>query len=167
MAKVLITADIHINDYRNHNLFDNPEFRLHQFKKLSQRLVSIIQERPEIEAVIIAGDFLHVAAPRPYVTNKAFEFLSNIAERCPVYLTHGQHDIDTRRTGIAENTLLSLCNHNKDVYYLHKESVTLGGCEFYFLGWVPNTEEEFANLERKGGTDVLIGHFQPGSNYPQ
>ena len=163
MPKVLITADIHINDYRNHNLFNKPTFRLDQFHVLAQRFVYEIQTNPEIEALVIAGDFIHLAAPRPYVVNRAFDFLDYVSRWCPIYLTHGQHDIDTRRTGIAGNTLLSLCNMNKNVHYLHMDHTDIGGRDFYFLGWVPDTEEQIDCLAKGGGTDVFIGHFQPGT----
>jgi DNA repair exonuclease SbcCD nuclease subunit len=163
MSKILITADVHISDYRNHNLFNTPTFRLDQFDKLAQRIVYLGQRDPDIEALIIAGDFLHVASPRPYVVNRAFDFLSYVSQWLPIYLTHGQHDIDTRRTGVTGNTLLTLCNLHKSVQYIHRNFVEIGGRNFYFLGWVPDTEAQIMHLKQIGGCDVFIGHFQPGT----
>jgi DNA repair exonuclease SbcCD ATPase subunit len=158
MTTVLITADVHIMDYRSHNLFNDPQFRIKQFSKLARRIVEMIDETGAV-AVIIAGDFLHVASPRPYVVNAAFEFLDIITQRqVEVYLTHGQHDYDSRTRMDGQHTLLTLCNRIPQVKYLHKEQLSIGNTSFYFLGWEPNWEDYVKSIPR---SDVLIGHAQP------
>lgn len=153
---------MHIHDYRSHNLFHDPLFRLNQFEKLAQRFLDISQNN-EVDSLIIAGDFFHVAAPRPLIVNRAIEFLERLTEKLHVYIIHGNHDLDTRSSSGKDSTLLTVCNRLPRVHYCHKEFVKIDGCQFYFLGWVPQTEEEIEVLKSKGGTDVFIGHFQPGT----
>ena len=163
MSKVLITADLHLGDYRNHNLFDDPQFRLNQFRKLSERFLDIL-ENYNVKTIIIAGDFFHVAAPRPVVVNRGIDFLETLTKKAEIYLIRGNHDTDARRGEITkESTLLSVCDRLNHVFYRHREYATIGGKRFYFLGWTPNTEEEIDHLTAIGGTDVFIGHFQPGT----
>ncbi|QIG71347.1 SbcD-like subunit of palindrome specific endonuclease [Rhizobium phage RHph_TM30] len=152
--KVLITGDIHLHDFRVHNLFGNPYFRLGQYSKLADRLVQIIKEH-NVGAMAIAGDFLHVASPRPYITNAAGKFLDKIAAHVPLYVTHGQHDYDSRTEMSSDNTLLSMYNGRPNIRYLHKESVTLDGRKFYFQGWT--SQQDFSHIKH-GEYDVLIGH---------
>lgn len=162
MSKILITGDIHIHDYRNHNLFDDPQFRLKQFDKLADRLVNLCQGS-KAEAIIIAGDFLHVANPRPYIVNAAFAFLEKLSEYMDVYLTHGQHDYDSRTSMDGQHTLLTLCNRIPRVSYLHKQRASIGDTApllFYFLGWEPDFRGELDAIAEP--YDVLIGHAQPG-----
>jgi hypothetical protein len=158
MSNVLITGDVHLHDYRNHNLFDDPRFRLNQFDKLAQRLVNLAIGS-KAEALIIAGDFLHVANPRPYIVNAAFEFLDTLTTQMDVYLTHGQHDYDSRTSMEGQHTLLTLCNRIPKVYYVHKDSREIAGRTFYFLGWEPNWSKMVREIP---SCDVLIGHAQPG-----
>jgi hypothetical protein len=157
MSKVLITGDIHLHDFRNHNLFNDPQFRLKQFDKLARRIVNLATST-EASTLIIAGDFLHVANPRPYIVNAAFDFLDILTEDMDVYLTHGQHDYDSRTSMHGEHTLLTLCNRLPRVHYLHRRITSICGKEFYFLGWEPNWTELVQRIEP---CDVLIGHAQP------
>lgn len=157
MSKVLITADVHIHDFRTYNLFNNPTFRLNQFRKLAER-INDISKQVKAEALIIAGDFLHVANPRPYIVNTAFDFLDLVSERMDIYLTHGQHDYDSRTVMEGQHTLLSLCDRILKVNYIHKDIRNIGGKEFYFLGWEPEWSKVVSKIPK---CDVLIGHAQP------
>lgn len=157
MSKILITGDVHINDFRSHNLFGDSRFRLKQFIKLAQRIVNISKDQ-DADTLVIAGDFLHVCSPRPYIVNTAFEFLDIITEHMDVYLTHGQHDYDARALIEGENTLLTICERIPKVHYLHKQSVNIEGINFYFLGWEPNWNEYVRSMP---SADVLVGHASP------
>ena len=157
MTKVLITGDVHIMDYRQHNLFDDPQFRLKQFDKLADRIVNLAAGT-KAEALIIAGDFLHVANPRPYIVNAAFDFLNKVTEELDVFLTHGQHDFDSRTKMSGQHTLLRLCELIPRVYYYHHGGQHIGNARFHFLGWEPNWDELIRDIPE---CDVLIGHAQP------
>jgi hypothetical protein len=157
MANVLVTADIHIHDYRSHNLFDDPQFRLRQFNKLAERILGVAAHNKS-EALIIAGDFLHVANPRPYIVNAAFDFLDKVTQELDVYLTSGQHDTDSRTVISGQHTLLTLCDRVPRVHYLHKEQVEIDKTSFYFLGWEPEWTKEMKHMPQ---SDVLIGHTSP------
>ena len=114
MRKILLTADIHISDYVNHNLFGDPLFRLNQFKRLADRLVEIHEEE-KCGGIIIAGDLMNVASPRPYVVNHIYNFLRKLNDlNTPILLCHGQHDLDSRGTISINDTLLTIFNefHN-------------------------------------------------------
>lgn len=157
MGKLLITGDLHLHHFKSYNLFNDPNFRLNQFIKVAHRIVDIANQE-NAKSLIIAGDFFHVASPRPYIVNTAFDFLDIITKRLDVFLTHGQHDADQRSTVKEKNTLLTLCNRVPRVRYLHKESVKIEEREFYFLGWEPNWGEYVKSIPQ---TDVLIGHVSP------
>ena len=110
MKNILISADIHIHDYRSHNLFNDSQFRLNQFDKLADRFIQISKER-DCDTLIIAGDFIHVASPPPFVVNAAMNFLQKCALHFDkVYLTNGQHEYDSRSKMSSHNTLLTLTN---------------------------------------------------------
>lgn len=148
--------------YQQHNLFNDPLFRLNQFSTLCKRLLNII-ENENIKTCIIAGDFFNVAAPRPIIVNRGVAFLEALATKTEVYIIRGNHDVDARSGEITkESTLLSVCDRLLHVNHCHKEFRDIGGGTFYFLGWAPNTNEEIEFLRQRGGCDVFIGHFQPG-----
>lgn len=151
---ILIFSDLHLHDFRQYNLFDDPRFRLNQYDKLADRLVDIIDEN-NCTAVIIAGDFLHVASPAPYIVNAAGRFLKKLTNKVDVYVTHGQHDYDSRTLMSGDNTLLSLFSMNDKVHYLHEKSIELEGNKFYFKGWTP--EQDFSHIPYNT-YDILIGH---------
>lgn len=155
--KVLFTADVHLHDYRNYNLFDDPKFRLNQYDKLADKIVKIAKAHGA-KVIMIAGDFFHVANPLPYVQNRGFRFLSKIAEPeeiDEVLVTHGQHDFDSRTLMSKDNTILQLASELDKVRYMHRQAVTLGGASFYFQGWTP--EQDFTHIQ-PGQYDVLVGH---------
>ena len=155
--KTLITGDIHIHDFRNFNLFTEPKFRLNQFDKLADRFIDIIEEK-NVDTMFIAGDFFHVASPKPIVVNSGFSFLDKVSKYCSVYITQGQHDLD-QRTGVSEeNTLLSLCDRISNVRYCHKETVLLDGKRFYVIGWSPDWQDLVREMPK---SDYLIGHNSP------
>lgn len=157
MSKILITGDVHIHDFRSHNLFDDSKFRLNQFIKLAHRIVDIAEDQ-NADTLVIAGDFLHVCSPRPYIVNTAFKFLDIVTKRMEVYLTHGQHDYDARASIEQENTLLTICERVPRVHYIHKDTVNIHDRKFYFLGWEPHWGEYVKSISR---VDVLIGHTSP------
>jgi len=84
-------------------------------------------------------------------------FLEKIANHYPVFLTHGQHDYDSRTLMSPDNTLMSLCNDisestKKGIKYIHKASIQLGNRTIYFSGWqpIPNYADTTA--------DILVTH---------
>ena len=152
MSNVLLTADYHIHDYRAHNLFDDPKFRLNQFTKLTDRLIEIAVEN-QCKAVIIAGDVLHVASPRPYVVNFARAEIGRLASVVPVYMTNGQHEYDSRTNMTGEHTLLQVFNDIPNVHYIQEGREVIGGATFQFCGWTP--DQDLSHIQP---ADVLIGH---------
>lgn len=153
--KILVTADVHLHDFRQHNILGDPLFRLHQYGKLADRLVQII-EQENCEAVIIAGDYTHVASPRPYVSNYAADVLAKIAKAAPIYAISGQHEMDTRTSMAEHSSFWGLYKHIDNVTYADKKIITLGGRKFYFQSW--SEDQDFSHLDDKEEIDVLIGH---------
>lgn len=155
--KVLFTADVHLHDYRNYNLFDDPKFRLNQYDKLADKIVKIAKAH-NAKVIMIAGDFFHIANPLPYVQNRGFRFLKTLAEPDEideVLLVNGQHDFDSRTLMSEDNTILQIASELDKVSYLHRTSREIGGCKFYFQGWEP--EQDFSHVA-PGQYDVLVGH---------
>lgn len=143
-------GDLHLHDYRSHNLFGDPRFRLNQFDKLFVRLNEVIAQY-ECKCMFVAGDLYHEASPRPYVGNKLSHLLSTIP--VPIYCAHGQHDMDSRGEFNPDDTYLSMLAKQANIQYLHRDSIELDGKSFYFCGW----EKDF-DVTRVMGHDILIGH---------
>lgn len=159
MANVLITSDIHIWDFKQHNLFSDPLFRLHQFTKLAYRIVEIAEAR-ECKYIILAGDICHGSSPRPYVAHAVREFLKILAKNCKVLVISGQHDQDQRSDNISStSTMLSIYSDIENVEYLHDEGRSIDCRNFYFKGWTPS--QDFSHVP-DNLYDVLIGH----ASYP-
>jgi len=157
---ILHLADVHINDFRVYNI-DEPYYRLHQFLYLGDWLSSF---KPT--SVVISGDLFHVSKPSAKTTNVAIDFIEKFD--CPVYMTHGQHDLDEVRsdtTVFEENTYLTIVNRVSNAKYLHREYINIEGLKYYFLGWEPTI-----NFDEVEEHDIFVGHFTPqgvstGSGY--
>ena len=144
--KAIVISDVHLHDFRSYNLFGDTRFRLNQYIKLAHR-ISDIAIKNGVKVLFIAGDFLHVASPRPYIVNVAREFLRIVTEQLDVYVIAGQHDLDTRLVqksnakSINENTYLTLLNEMERVHYVHKQVITLsndqGSATIAFNSWPP------------------------------
>lgn len=158
MSKLLILSDIHIDDYRLYNVGD-PKFRLNQYIDYAKWVSSIVVS-DDIKAIIVSGDLLNKPILKPEIIITAQNFLKILSEHCPVYLTHGQHDIDIRKdlTDVDRNTLLVVLSDVQSkhpIKYLHDQYETIEGLNFYFRGWEP--ELDMSALDTKPA-DVFIGH---------
>jgi DNA repair exonuclease SbcCD nuclease subunit len=145
MAKILITADLHLHDYSAHNF--TPNGRLKQFITLAQLMNKTIHEQ-NIEAVIIAGDLLNSTEIRPRTYHYLHKFLKTLLAGLgtpfdnfqKVFIISGNHDLDSKTEFDAKDTYLSNLSEIPLVQYVHNEMIHLGGREFYFRGWVPKSE---------------------------
>lgn len=156
---ILVTADIHIHNYRNYNLFSDPLFRLNQFEKLANRLVEAIQVY-EVSDIVICGDLLHVSSPRPIVVKAVFNFLEIISRISKVHVVCGNHDMDSRSYIGEQHTLLSICEHIPNVFYRDDVIVDINGKKCYFLGYRDNWVECIKEKLKKS-VDILFGHVMP------
>lgn len=166
--KAIVISDVHLHDFRSYNLFGDSRFRLNQYIKLAHR-ISDIAIKNGVKVLFIAGDFLHVASPRPYIVNVAREFLRIVTEQLDVYVIAGQHDLDTRLVqksnakSINENTYLTLLNEMERVHYVHKQVITLsndhGSATIAFNSWEPEFDFSWIKTDYNlNHVDYFVGH---------
>lgn len=166
--KAIVISDVHLHDFRSYNLFGDTRFRLNQYIKLAHR-ISDIAIKNGVKVLFIAGDFLHVASPRPYIVNVAREFLRIVTEQLDVYVIAGQHDLDTRLVqksnakSINENTYLTLLNEMERVHYVHKQVITLsndrGSATIAFNSWEPEFDFSWIKTDYNlDHVDYFVGH---------
>lgn len=148
---ILHMADLHINDFRCYNI-GTKYYRLDLYSYLGDWLVSL-----NPTSVVISGDLFHVSKPSAKTAIAATRFIEKF--KCPVYITHGQHDLDEIRTNVdefSENTYLSIISKISNAKYLHNEYITIEGLKYYFKGWEPTID--ISNVQQH---DIFVSHFTP------
>lgn len=158
--RILLTADWHINDYKNFN--PHVGFRLQQFIKLAHDTVEI-GKKNNCPILVIAGDLIDVAVLKPsiqHVLKRVIDILKSGFDK--VYYILGQHDLDTKGSITVEDTLLSLYDDDKFIYANHTileyDNVKIG-----FQNW--STSQDTSWIEDK--LDVLIGHYTKSNLFGQ
>jgi DNA repair exonuclease SbcCD ATPase subunit/DNA repair exonuclease SbcCD nuclease subunit len=156
--RYLATADVHVESWSRYEVF--PGFRLSQYSKLADWWKDIIDEYG-VDAVLISGDYFHKPVNQPKVLLAGVELIKKVSEKAPVFITHGQHDLDTReKTGnFFSNSLVSLINEvgGERVIYLHNKSYLFKGEKLFGYGWEPNFEPD---MEEARGARVVLLHGQ-------
>lgn len=158
--KLLLTADWHINDYKNFNPYVG--FRLQQFIKLAYDTVEI-GKKNNCEVLVIAGDLIDIAVVKPtiqHVVKRVIDILKGGFKK--IYYILGQHDIDTKGSTTTEDTIISLYDDEKFIYANHKE-LNIDGLRIGFQNW--STEQDTSWIE--GKLDVLIGHYTKSNLFGQ
>jgi DNA repair exonuclease SbcCD ATPase subunit/DNA repair exonuclease SbcCD nuclease subunit len=156
--RYLATADVHVESWSRYEVF--PGFRLSQYSKLADWWRDIIEEYG-IDAVLVSGDYFHKPVNQPKVLLAGVDLIKKVSEKVPVFITHGQHDLDTReKTGnFLSNSLVSLINEvgGERVVYLHNKSHIFRGEKIFGYGWEPNFEPD---MEEARGARVVLLHGQ-------
>ncbi len=156
--RLLVTADVHVEAWSMYDL--TPGFRLQQYEKLGDWLLTVIDEYG-VDAVLIGGDYFHKPVNPPKVILTGVKLAKKLSSAVPVVLIHGQHDLDTRDRVSAgrSNSLVSLLNEvgSDNMHYLHNSSVILNGVKIFGYGWEPVFSP---NLDEARGARVVLLHGQ-------
>lgn len=158
--RILLTADWHINDYKNFN--PSVKFRLHQFIKLAYHTVEIGKEQ-NCRTLVIAGDLIDIPVLRPgiqHVVKKVIDILKGGFDT--IYYILGQHDLDTKGDITSEDTILSLYDDNKFLYANHK-ILEIDGLRIGFQNW--SAYQDTSWIEEP--LDILIGHYTKSNLFGQ
>lgn len=151
---LLLTGDIHIHNYTDHNLNGN-RFRLDQFLKLAERLVDIADEK-NCEYLAIAGDLIHKPILTPIVAEYVEKFLEILSKRFPqdkLFIIWGNHDVNSKsqELGYEDSTLLAFNNY---FTYADRQILKLGNSTVAFANWRPKQDLDF--IQDK--VDLFVGH---------
>lgn len=158
--RLLITADWHINNYKNYNSFVN--FRLSQFVKLAHQTVELGKEQ-NCPILVIAGDFIDIPILSPkiqHVVKTCIDILKKGFDK--IYYILGQHDLDTKGIINRDDTILSLYDDEKFIYMNHK-TIEYDGVTIGFQNWTHEQDTEW--IEEP--LDVLIGHYTKSTLFGQ
>lgn len=158
MLKLTCLSDLHIYPYTQFSTYDSDGVpsRLITYLRLAERIVKISQDH-ESNYIVIAGDVLNSSLNVPMTIYTAKKFLSMISEVCPVILTDGQHDMDTKSNFINPiHSIVSSLDTNR-VLYFHNNVVDLydkdlNRFQAYVRGWSPD------GIKLTHNADIFIGH---------
>lgn len=153
ISRWLVTADVHIYDYAQHNF--TPNFRLEQFDRLADRMVHAAKEEGA-GGFIIAGDLIQVPVVKPHIQHAVWSFVKKLRDHGPVLITLGNHDCDSKSDHIDTSTsIVTLLNDLDNVYLLNKEVYDICGLKVGFQSWLPNHDLDWF----EGKIDILINHY--------
>lgn len=158
--RFLITADWHINNYKNYN--SSVGFRLGQFIKLAYQTVEI-GKKQGCPILVIAGDFIDIPILSPkiqHVVKGCIDILKGGFDK--IYYILGQHDLDTKGTINKDDTILSLYDDDKFIYADHK-ILKYNGVKVGFQNWTSQQDTSWID----GKVDVLIGHYTKSNLFGQ
>lgn len=152
MTKIIVLADIHIDDYRS----DIPGSRLKNYLKLAE----IIRDKAkEVNApwIFLAGDTLNRPVSPPHVLNVAKKFIETLLESgARIAFITGQHDQNVKELENLKDTYLGIFCSDK-VFYADHRMLTVDGTHIYFENF---TRNEVVDPERQ--CDVFISHVTLG-----
>ena len=162
MAKILITADTHIHNYANHNLFGDADFRLKQFPKLAKRLVELGEEYG-CDYIFHLGDIIHKPLLLPKTAGyvkEYFEILSDKWDRDHTYLIYGNHDISNKSANQERSDSILYAFDN---YYTYADGkvIQLGSSKIEFMNWKPGL------IKASSNPDLFAGHITLDEMYGQ
>jgi len=144
-ARIVLIADQHLGAFKNNTYME--------------RVVERINSIPEVDLVVIAGDFVYSA--RDLQTEHAA--LANL--QAPTYAVLGNHDVVTRR----EKELLSDTLTNLGVTVLENEIATEAGVTIYGLGSHVTHQDDVTLLEaaNPAAENILILTHNPDTTRQQ
>lgn len=120
--KVLVTSDIHIDDYRLYNV--SHRSRLNQFYTLMDQ-IKLLKDRLNSEYIVIAGDIINKPVNPPHVNRVLMDFLDFLSKEFKdVYVILGQHDLWLRGGQDWTSSLVTLLSSWKDnIHYVNGEYI--------------------------------------------
>lgn len=148
--KVLILADIHVDDYRRFN--PTPGYRLDQFRKLAE----LITTMPGDE-IWLAGDTINKPVPTPMITHSIKQFITTISKDRKVRFIRGQHDTFGKVSIDESNTSILNLFSEYMTYEDHKIEV-IGGRRVAWMNW--SRKQDLSWITEP--VDVMIGHLTHG-----
>lgn len=146
----MIISDLHIGMYSHYNPV--PDFRLDQFLKLSDKIVTE-SLKLGIKELWIAGDLLVTPKSHPKVMHYLKLFCNKITDSgIIIRLIYGNHDLQIKRleSGTKEfhkSTLLSLLHDGDKVYCYDDEVVEVLGHSIHFSSWRPGNKIDTKDAE--------------------
>jgi len=160
--KILISADIHIDDYPDYNY--SYRSRLKQFNLLADRLIEIGNQYNCREHWIL-GDIINRPNSRKYIENVARNFLKKQLNNFDkVRFIFGQHDLSAKAQDIDfDDTLPGLFEYENLIYMDH-QLLEMDGHLFGFMNWRP--EQDLTWLGEKH-LDVLFAHYTKSDLFGQ
>lgn len=153
MSKILIVADIHLNDYSQRN--PSNKYRLYQGSRIVAQNIIKVGKQEGCDRIIFAGDIIEKSIIRPYVQAEVKYFLDTImAEFKEGFIIFGNHDLDNKSIDqdISDAVLGVMLPNN--LYYAHKKMIDIEGNTFGFCNWMP----EFDLTWIPNKVDVLFTH---------
>src|SRR3982751_227542 len=116
--RLTITSDIHLSDWTSFSEIgpDGRPSRLLQYLSLAED-ICCQAESYKSDAIFIAGDLVETSVLRPMVLDVLNEFIDILSD-FPIYLIHGNHDLDCRKPEISPyHSVLSHLKRRPDIYY--------------------------------------------------
>lgn len=160
--KVLITADVHIDDYADYNY--EYRSRLKQFNTLAHRIIEIAKQYDCKEHWIL-GDIINRPNSRKYIEHAAKRFLkiqSNHFDTVRYIL--GQHDRESKSQDFdIEDTLITLFDFDNFIY-MDRKLLEVDGHVFGFMNWLPEQDLDWLGDKH---LDVLFGHYTKSTLFGQ
>lgn len=152
MQKIVVLADIHIDDYRS----ETPGARLNNYIKLAE----IIRDKTkELQAkwIFIAGDILNRPVSPPHVLAVLDKFFKILLEsEAKIAFITGQHDQNVKELENLKDTYLGIFCDSR-IYYANKHSMTIEGTKIYFENFTRSNE-----VDPGQESDVFISHVTLG-----
>jgi DNA repair exonuclease SbcCD nuclease subunit len=160
--RLTVTSDIHIGDWLQHSEIgpDGRPSRLLQYLTLADDILAHAELHVS-DGIILAGDIVEASILRPMVIDVLKEFFDKLSD-FPIYVIHGQHDLDAKKTEIAPyHSVLAHLRGRENINYADRPRVyrangfTLLACPW---GQYDDSLPE---------ADVFVGHgfVQGSSNY--
>ena len=141
--KILATADIHIWDYPQYSTINEQGVpsRLTMYEYLAKDIASIAEDN-HVNLIVMAGDILHGAVPKPMVLNTARNFFQILTDSCnsDIFVIPGQHDLDVKSCSSHHEMHTALSSIMTDATYLFTTPTLTDsyGCKVYIEPWMPD-----------------------------
>lgn len=151
--KVLVTSDIHIDDFRLYNVEDKS--RLKQYYILLDKILQL-KGQLGAEEIVLAGDITNKPVNPPYINKVLMDFLKGLSDNFKnVYIILGQHDSYQKTTGKEVSSLVSLLSSWKpNIKYVHDQYIQFGNRTAYFSDF--SYAKEVITPQRK--VDAFFSH---------
>lgn len=160
--KVLITADVHIDDFPSYNY--EKKSRLNQYITLANRIVELGKIH-NCSEVWILGDLVNKPTSRGYVLHVAKQFLKILSNNFEyVRIILGNHDSDSKSQSLDFNTSQVTLLDYPNLVYMDKKIMEIDGHLIGWMNWYPTQDLEW--LEDKH-LDVLLGHYTKSDLFGQ
>jgi len=164
--KVLISADVHVDDYADYNYTDRS--RLRQFLTLADRF-NELADQYDCKEIWLLGDTINRPNSRKYIESTAKSFLDTISKTRIVRYILGQHDISAKdQVHDYLDTLPSLLD-NSNLVYMDRATLKIDNHVFGFMDFRPEQDLDWLQQlpEPVDHLDVLFGHYTKSTLFGQ